>query len=183
MSSPISPILADIMMQDLEQNVINSLDFNVYTYYRYVDDTFLIIPKDKIDYVLDKFNAYHPRLKFSHETENNNSIPFINFKIIRDNDGTIFTDWYRKDTYSGRFINFLSNHPKTQKAAIIKSSIDSATLLSHPSFHENNLATIKKLLLSNNYPLNFINYHIYNRISYNLNKINNICNNNTDNNK
>ena len=75
------------------------------------------------------------------------------------------------------------NHPKTQKAAIIKNLVDSATLLSHPSFHEKNLATIKKLLLLNNYPLNFIDYHIDDRISYSLNKINNVPNNNTDNNK
>ena len=59
--------------------------------YRYVDDTFFIIPKDKIDYVLKKFTAYHPRLKFTHEIENNNSIPFLNFKIIRDKDGINYT--------------------------------------------------------------------------------------------
>ena len=132
---------------------------------------------------MKKFNAYHPRLKFTHETENNNSISFLNVKINIDKDRTIFTDWYRKDTYSGRFINFLSNHPKTQNAAIIKNLVDSATLLSHPFFHKKNLATIKKLLLSNNYYLNFIDYHIDNKISYNLNKINNVLNNNTDNNK
>ena len=49
MGSPISLILANIVMQNLEQHVINSLDFYVHTYYHYVDDTFLIIPKDKID--------------------------------------------------------------------------------------------------------------------------------------
>ena len=65
MGSPISPIPADIVMQDLEQNVINSLDFYIHTYYRYVDDDFLIIAKDKIDYVLERFNAYQPRLKFT----------------------------------------------------------------------------------------------------------------------
>ena len=90
---------------------------------------------------------------------------------------------FLSDTYSGRFINFLSNHPKTQKAAIIKNLVDSATLLSHPSFHEKKLETIKKLLLITNYPLSFIDYHIDNRISQNLNKINNVPNNNTDNNK
>ena len=115
---------------------------------------------------MKKFNAYHPRLKFTYEIENNNSIPSLNVRIIEDKDGIIFKDWYRKDTYSDWLINFLSNYPKTQKAAIIKNLVDSATLLSHPSFHEKNLATIRKLLLLNNYPLNFINYHMDNRISY-----------------
>ena len=49
MGSPISPILADIVMQDLEHKVIDNLDFHLHTYYSYVDDTFLIIPNDKID--------------------------------------------------------------------------------------------------------------------------------------
>ena len=84
------------------------------------------------------------------EIENNNSIPFWNFKIIRDKDGIILTDWYIKDTYSGTFINFLSNHPK-KKAAIIKNLVDSATILSHPSFHKKNLTTINN---TNNIPNN-----------------------------
>ena len=114
MSSPISPILADIVMQDLEHKVIDNLDFHLHTYYRYVDDTFLVIPDNKIDYVLQKFNSYHPRLKFTHEIESYNSISFLNIKIIKCKYGTILTDWHRKDTYSGRFINFFSNHPIKQ---------------------------------------------------------------------
>ena len=67
MGSPNSPLLADIVlvMQDLEHKVINSRGFHLHIYYRYVDDTFLIIPEDKINYVLQKFNSYHPRLKFT----------------------------------------------------------------------------------------------------------------------
>ena len=75
----------------------------------------------------------------------------------------------------------MSNHPKTQRAAIIKNLVDSAILLSHLSFQQKNLATIKKVLLLNNHPLKFKNDQIDNEISYNLNKINNIPNNNTDN--
>ena len=78
MGSPISPILVDIVMQDLEHKVIHSLDFHLHTNYRYVDGTFLIIPHNKIDYVLQKFNSYHPCLKFTHEIESNNSISFLN---------------------------------------------------------------------------------------------------------
>ena len=136
MSSPIFPILTGIVMQDLEHKVIDNLDFHLYTYYRYVNDTFLIIPDNKIDYGLQKFNSYHPRLKFTHEIESNNSISFLNFKIIKCKDGTILTDWHRKDTYSGRFINFSSNHPIKQKSAIVKNLLDLAILLSHYSFHQ-----------------------------------------------
>ena len=50
MGSPISPILADIVMEDLEKTVLDSFDFIVPTYYRYVDDSFLIIPHGKVQH-------------------------------------------------------------------------------------------------------------------------------------
>jgi len=56
MSSPLSPILADVVMKDLETQSLQKLDFEVHTYYRYVDDIFMIIPKTKLDMVLKIFN-------------------------------------------------------------------------------------------------------------------------------
>ena len=48
MGSPISPMLADLVLENLEEVVLNKLSFKIYAYYRYVDDTFLIIPKNMI---------------------------------------------------------------------------------------------------------------------------------------
>ena len=56
MGSPISPIIADIVMQDLEEEIIKKQNFTVPLYYRYVDDTILFIPKDKINNKVDEFN-------------------------------------------------------------------------------------------------------------------------------
>jgi len=61
-------------------------------YYRFVDDIFLIIPRNKIDIVLKIFNEYHSRLKFIHEIEINNSLSFLNTLVIRGKDGKILTD-------------------------------------------------------------------------------------------
>jgi len=38
MGSPLSPIIADLVMRDLEENVLNSLNIRPIMYYRYVDD-------------------------------------------------------------------------------------------------------------------------------------------------
>ena len=112
MGSPISPILADLVMQDLETNVLGNYDCNIEAYYRYVDDTIMFIPKDKIEEVLTTFNNYHDRLQFTYEIENeHNSINFLNLTIIKNEDNSIKTNWFRKNTYSGRFLNYFSNHP------------------------------------------------------------------------
>jgi len=59
MGSLLSPILADIVMEDLETHCLQKLDFIVHTYYRYVDDIFLITQANKLDSLLNTFNDYH----------------------------------------------------------------------------------------------------------------------------
>ncbi|XP_071579195.1 uncharacterized protein [Temnothorax nylanderi] len=99
MGSPLSPCLADIVMDDLETQCLASLDFVVPFFRRYVDDIFAIIPRSKIDVILDAFNGYHPRLQFTHEKEINGSISFLDTTVIRYKDKLI-TNWYRKPTFS-----------------------------------------------------------------------------------
>ena len=99
MGSPISPILANLVTQDLETNVLEKFDFNIPVYYRYVDDTIMFIPKDKVEEVLTKFNNYHDRLQFTYEIENeHNLIHFLNLTIIKNEDNSIKTNWFRKNT-------------------------------------------------------------------------------------
>ncbi|XP_018364347.1 PREDICTED: uncharacterized protein LOC108762042 [Trachymyrmex cornetzi] len=67
MGSPLSPILADLVIQDLELYVINSLEFKVPIYYRYVDDILVALPDVQINKVLLLFNSHHNRIKFTVE--------------------------------------------------------------------------------------------------------------------
>ena len=163
MGSPILPMLADLVLQDLEEVVLKKLSFKIHSYYKYVD-TCLIIPNNKIKDTIENFNSYHPRLKFTFGLEIDNTLPFSSLLIIKNQDGTLVTNWFRKNTFSGRYLNFLSNHPFKQKIAIIKNLVDTAILLSHEKFLEENLEIIKNLLVLNNYPINLINKHTNIRI-------------------
>ncbi|RLU16909.1 hypothetical protein DMN91_010978 [Ooceraea biroi] len=84
MGSPLSPTLATLVMEDLECSCIDSLPFGIKVFYRYVDDIFAILPSDKIQEVLDAFNGYHERLKFTYEVESNNELSFLDTTVIRD---------------------------------------------------------------------------------------------------
>jgi len=77
MGSPLSPIIADLVMRDLEEHVFNTLDMRPLLYYRYVDDIMLAARKDDIHLILDKFNDYHQRLKFTLQTEDNHCLNFL----------------------------------------------------------------------------------------------------------
>ncbi|XP_071580435.1 uncharacterized protein [Temnothorax nylanderi] len=103
MGSPLSPILADIVMDDLETHCISRLNFEIRVFLRYVDDIFAIVPRNAVKTLLDVFNNYHPRLRFTFEAEVDGSIPFLDTLVIRDGDRLI-TNWYRKPTFSGRLL-------------------------------------------------------------------------------
>lgn len=67
MWSPLFPIIADIIMQDLELEALNSLTYPVLFYLRYVDDIALSIPKDNIEDTLNTFNSTHTRVTFTYK--------------------------------------------------------------------------------------------------------------------
>ncbi|XP_020295370.1 uncharacterized protein LOC109860580 [Pseudomyrmex gracilis] len=155
MGSPLSPIIVDIVLQDLETHCLNSLNITPPFYFRYVDDILMAAPREHIDPIFNCFNSYHPRLKFTIEIEEGRSINFLDTSISVINN-KLLLNWYHKPTFSGRYLNFFSQHPLNQKIGIIYGIIDRAVLLSHPSFHNGNLIKAIQILLANDYPLDLI---------------------------
>ena len=72
MGSPLSPIIADLTLQDLENKAITSLGVCLPFYVRYVDDVALAAPSSMLDKVVVMFNSFHPRLQFTMEEGINN---------------------------------------------------------------------------------------------------------------
>ena len=107
---------------------------------------------------------YHPRFQFTHEIGRNNTISFLGLEIIKLGNGKIVSNWYRKSTYSGKLLNFTSNHPFQNKVAVIKNLVDRAVRLTHESFHPENLDVVMKILFFNLYPQDLIEKHIKIRI-------------------
>ncbi|KYN16034.1 hypothetical protein ALC57_11718, partial [Trachymyrmex cornetzi] len=75
--------------------------------------------------------------------------------IIKNNN-TLEYDWYHKPTFSERYLNFLSQHPISQKRGTIIGMVDRAFLLSVPKYHKKNLIFVVETLLNNDYPVDFI---------------------------
>lgn len=60
MESPLSPILANMILHDLETDCLQKILMLISVFYRYVDDIFIILFRNKINLVLSIFNSYHP---------------------------------------------------------------------------------------------------------------------------
>jgi len=68
MGSPLSPTLANIVMQDLELKAINNLNIGFLFYFRYVHDIVLYTSEYRLQDILNTFNI-HPRLQFTLSNE------------------------------------------------------------------------------------------------------------------
>lgn len=75
-------------------------------------------------------------------------------------DGSITTRWYKKDMASGRFLNFHSIHPITQKLSVMQGYIDRVFRLSSECYEIEEGQRIVDGLKMNGYPLKLINAFI-----------------------
>jgi len=151
MGAPISSVIAQLVLEDLENNIIPKLNFQPTLYKRYVDDCLIILPKNKIEYITEQFNSYHHKLQFTVEKEINNSINYLDVTIIRKNN-KLFTKLYHKPTASGRYLHYNSVQPNNQKNVTIINLVDRALKLTSCCYRKEVLNKIQILLKNNGYP-------------------------------
>jgi len=82
MSSPLSLIIAEIVLQDLKKKV-GLLSIGIPFYHKYVDDIALAAPKHKINEFLNTFNSLHSRLQFTLEI-GGNKLNFLDVTLIHN---------------------------------------------------------------------------------------------------
>ena len=93
-------------------------------YYRYMDDGFIVLPKDLNPNLLkDALNSLNDSIKFTMESgrkepEDTESLSFLDIGIILTNGIHISTDIYYKATNPHKYLNFYSAHPSHIKDSI-----------------------------------------------------------------
>ena len=98
------------------------------------------------------------------EKEIHKTITFLEVAITRNEQNRLSVNWYRKPTWSGRCLNFGSNHPLTYKRGVVYNLVDRAILLSDVQFQAANLELIEKVLRENFYPGKFVKDNIKHRL-------------------
>ena len=96
MGSPLSPVVAQMVMENLEEKIISETSDCVKFIKRYIDDGILCVQKDKIKFIMNIFNNLRERIKFTYEKEINQKISFLDLEITHLADGKIKLDWYHK---------------------------------------------------------------------------------------
>ena len=108
MGSCLGPILANIIMTELETVVVDKLFAeNLLKFYiRYVDDTLALIKESDINIVLNKLNSFHPSLKFTVDKFDDGVVHYLDIKITNNE-----TDIYYIDPNTSQYMHFSTFPP------------------------------------------------------------------------
>ena len=104
MGSPVSVFVAEIVMQNIEEQALATYTRTIPLWLRYVDDTFTAVHKDGIDDFHEHLNRQNADIQFTKEIEENGKIPFLGCLVTYDNNKPQ-TTIYRKPTQRGEVHN------------------------------------------------------------------------------
>ena len=175
MGSPLGPVLANIIMTELENTIVKELVDKslVKLYLKYVDDTLLL--KIKINLIHKCLNSFDKSIEFIVDTFPDGNVHFLDIKIDKNH-----TDIYYKETLTGQYTSFHSQTPWHLKTAWIKALFHHANKIcgSNQAFQQQ-INHIKTLMSWNVHP-KYVRNSIINRLKSNVNRNGNINNNKDD---
>ena len=154
MGSPISPIAANIFMEDFENRALATSPCTPKIWERYVDDAFTIIKKDQKQTFLEHLNSINNNIQFTSEDPGEDgSIPFLDMLIIPDGEGRLKTTVYRKPTHTNQYLHWDSHHDIPSKYSVIGTLFHRAkTICSEPKHLQEEEDLLYKSLKRCKYP-------------------------------
>ena len=166
MGSCLGPTYANAFLCHFENIWLDECptDFKPIYYRRYIDDTFLIFKEPShIQLFLDYLNAKHPNIRFTCEVEVDSRLSFLDTQIINEN-GKLVSSTYRKPTFTGLGLNFLSHSSYLYKINSIKTLINRAYNVCSNFF----LFHKEMQFLQNFFECNAFPTHLFTRILHNF---------------
>ena len=135
MGSPVSPIVANLYMEYLEQKALSTAHHHPPRFWcRYVDDTFVIHKEANKQGFLQH-------------------IPFLDTIVKPEADGSLSITVYRKPTHSDQYLQWDSQHHLSAKFSVIKTlSHRASTACSKPKLLQQEKDHLRKALTKCKYP-------------------------------
>ncbi|XP_068691404.1 uncharacterized protein [Montipora foliosa] len=152
MGSPVSPVVANLCMEAIEEMAINTSEVQSKVWKRYVDDSFCIIKRDAVNSFHTTLNSIDPHISFTIEEESDQQIAFLDTLVSRK-DNTITIHVYRKATHTDRYLDLSSHHDKRHKISTAETLLHRAIKLpSTPQGKNTEINHVFDALRANNYP-------------------------------
>ena len=156
MGSPVSVVVAEIVLQNIEEQALATYTGAVPLWSRYVDNTFTAVHKNGIDDFHEHLNRQNADIKFSKEIEENGKIPFLDCLVTHDNN-KLKTTIYRKLTHTNRLLDQSSYNPTSRKATTIRTLTRRAKLVcDSPDSLQDGSDYLNNVFSKNNYNMDFV---------------------------
>ena len=154
MGSPVSPIVANLYMEYLEQKSLGTALHHPRFWCRYVDDTFVIHKEANKQGFLQHINSVDPAIKFTVEdNREDGSIPFLDIIVKPEENGGLSITVYRKPTHTDQYLQWDSHHNLTAKFSVINTLFHRAkTVCSNPVLLKQEKEHLRKALTQCKYP-------------------------------
>lgn len=154
MGSPLGPVIANIFMSELENELVPQLGEKMSLWLRYVDDTFTVLGENEVINIKAILNNFHPNINFTHEIEIGSTISFLDVKVTRNNANNFSTSVYRKQTDTNVYIHWKAHAPKSWKIGTLKGLFRRALLVSSTEENlKNEIQFLKQIFTNiNKYP-------------------------------
>ena len=161
MGSPVSVVVAEIVMQHIEKRALATYDQTLHFWFRYVDDTITILQTDDIDVFHGHLNRQNSDIQFTRELEDNGKIPFLDCLVSRD-DTRLRTTVYRKPTHTDRLLDQSSYNPTSHRATTVRTLTRHAQIIcdSTDSLRDEN-EHLRQIFHKNDYSDEFIDTNKY----------------------
>ena len=129
MGSPVSAVIANMVMEDVEQRALASSPVQPLFWKRYVDDVISAVSGNEAECLLSHLNSVEPSIQFTIERENDRRLSFLDLNVYRAHRGNIKTSVYRKPTHTNKYLAFDSHHPICHKKSVTRTLLTRADCL------------------------------------------------------
>ena len=120
MGSPVSAVIANMVMEDVEQRALATSPVKPFFWKRYVDDVISAVSGNEAERLLSHLNSVEPSIQFTLEREKDRHFPFLDLNVSRGVQGNLETSVYRKSTHTNKYLAFNSHHPICHKKSVAK---------------------------------------------------------------
>ena len=121
--APLGPLLANVFMCSLEEEIVPTLKDSLVHWKRHVDETHAYTGPEKIDYVMKKLNTYHKQIQFICELEKYHCILVLDPSIRRLTNRKLEGKVFSKVTNTDIYMNWNSHAPMPWKTDTLKNLV------------------------------------------------------------
>ena len=162
MGSSVSIVVAEIVMQNIEEHALETYSETLPLWLCYVDDTSTALHENKIDEKHEHLmNKQNTDIQFTKEFEENGKIPFLDCLVTRENN-TLRTTVSRKPTHTYRLLDETYYNPTSHKATTARTLTRRAQIVcDSDNSLTDEIKHLNTVFIKDNYNTDFIERNPY----------------------